>query len=351
MAQKGSQRRREWFMNFSHKISGQEYNFLKENKYLGSRIGMLCVSGSYGYGTNVESSDIDLRGFALPTEHNILLGKDFGQVEDRGTDTVIYSFDKLLHLLSGCNPNVIELLGLPEENYIVCNFVGQTLRNNSKMFLSKLAINTFGGYANQQLRRIENRSAKKVTQEDFEKYMLQTIKHTEFEYKNKYGVELVDKIKIYIDKTDKPELDVELFLDFDLRHMSLRDVTAFISDMQNIVRMYNKTGGRNRNALLHEKLGKHMMHLVRLYYTCFDILEKGEIVTFRSVEHNLLMDLRNGVYLDGDMPKPEFTELLNSLEKRLEYDKENTDLPDKPDMNKIDDLKYFIYKQIVENNR
>ena len=334
-------------MDFNNIIRGSEYNFLNTNARLGKNISMLCVSGSYGYGTNVSTSDIDLRGFALPTERDILLGEDFGQVENRGTDTVIYSFDKILHLLAGCNPNVIELLGLPANNYIVCNKVALNMIENSEMFLSKLAVNTFGGYANQQLRRIENRSAKKVTQEDFEKYMLQTIKHTEFEYKNKYGVELVDKIKLYIDKSNKQDLDVELFLDLDLRHIPLRDLTDLISDMQNIIRMYNKTGGRNQNALLHDKLGKHMMHLVRLYYTCFDILEQHKIITYRAVEHNLLMDLRNGVYLKDNKPTLEFSELLNQLERRLEYDKNNTDLPDKPNMQRIKDFRYYVYKQII----
>lgn len=348
MAQKDLQRRWEWFMNFMDKISGQEYNFLRENKHLGDRIGMLCVSGSYGYGTNIDGSDLDLRGFALPTERDIILGNDFGQVEDRATDTVIYSFDKIVHLLSECNPNVIELLGLPPANYLICNKIGMMLNAHSSMFLSKLAVNTFGGYANQQLRRIQNKSAKKITQEDFENYIFQTIRHSEFNYKEKYGIDLVNKIKVYIDKSKKENLDVELFLDFDIEHMPLRDVTSFVSDMNNIIKMYNKTGGRNNNAILHDKLGKHMMHLVRLYYTCFDILEKGKIITYRP-EREELLKIRNGLYLDGDTPKPEFTEFVNKLEARLTYAKENTDLPDKPDMNKINDFKYSVYKQIIND--
>ena len=70
--------------------------------------------------------------------------------------------------------------------------------------------------------------------------------------------------------------------------------------MNAIVKAYGKIGRRNEKAIAHDKLGKHMMHLVRLYYMCFDILEKGEINTYREVEHNLLMEIRNGKYLNGN---------------------------------------------------
>ena len=308
---------------------------------------MLCVSGSYGYGTNVETSDIDLRGFALPEKYDIMLNRDFEQVTNTATDTVIYSFAKILHLLRGCNPNIIDLLGLKPENYIKLDETAKRLIQYRGMFLSKVAVSTFGGYANQQLRRIVNKSSKQVTQTDTENFILQTIRHTENEYRSKYGDAAVDAIRLYVDKATTEGLDSEIYLDFAVKHIPLRDFNAFISDMNNVIRMYNKTGGRNSNAMKHDKLGKHMMHLVRLYYTCFDILEQHKIITYRAVEHNLLMDLRNGVYLKDNKPTPEFSELLNQLERRLEYDKNNTDLPDKPNMQRIKDFRYYVYKQII----
>jgi hypothetical protein len=36
---------------------------------------------------------------------------------------------------------------------------------------------------------------------------------------------------------------------------------------------YTGIGRRNRYAAAHNKLGKHMAHLIRLYYMCFDILK------------------------------------------------------------------------------
>ena len=63
-----------------------------------------------------------------------------------------------------------------------------------------------------------------------------------------------------------------------------------------------------------------MMHLIRLYMMCLDILENKEIVTFRSKEHDLLMSIRNGKYLDVNrQPIPEFFEMVDEYEKKMQY--------------------------------
>ncbi len=80
------------------------------------------------------------------------------------------------------------------------------------------------------------------------------------------------------------------------KHYPLRDYAGMWNEMNNIVKAYSKFGKRNKNAIKRDKLSKHMMHLVRLYLMCFDILENGEINTYRYKEHDFLMDIRNGAY-------------------------------------------------------
>ena len=133
-----------------------EYSFLKNDPYLGKNIIFLTYGGSYAYGTNMEGSDIDLRGCALNSKADLLGIDDFEQVVDTETDTTVYSFNKLLTLLINCNPNTIELLGCKPDHYLVLTPIGRQLLERRKLFLSRRAISSFGGYAGQQLRRLEN---------------------------------------------------------------------------------------------------------------------------------------------------------------------------------------------------
>lgn len=46
-------------------IASGEYEFLKSNEHLGNRIIMLGLGGSHAYGTNIETSGLDVRCCAL----------------------------------------------------------------------------------------------------------------------------------------------------------------------------------------------------------------------------------------------------------------------------------------------
>lgn len=259
------------------KLKTSEYDFLRNNKHLGSNIILLGLGGSYSYGMNIEGkSDIDIRGVALNSKEEILLLQNFGQIVDENTDTTIYSFNKMVNLLCKANPNVMEQLGLNTEHYLYIHPIGQVLLNNSKLFLSKRAVYSFAGYAKEQLKKLDNKSSR-----------------------------------------------------------------SFGED-------YTGIGRRNRYAAAHNKLGKYMAHLIRLYYMCFDILENQKIITYREKEHDLLMNIRNGEYLDkNQQPISSFYDLLSELEKRLEYDEKNTSLPETPDYQRINEFRMFVNEKIV----
>lgn len=325
--------------NIEDKLQMSEYDFLRTNVNLGKNIFLLGYGGSHAYGTNNENSDIDIRGIATNSKRNILTGRDFEQVVDVDTDTTIYSFDKIIQLLCSCNPNTIEILGLKPEHYIHLSPVGELLLKNRHLFLSKRAIHSFGGYANAQLRRLENKSARLVSQSQMEQHILKSIEHASVDFKNRYLEMPDDSIKLYIDKSPREDYDTEIFCDINIKHYPLRDQKGMLNDMATIIRQYAKMGKRNSKAIEHNKLGKHMMHLIRLYLMAFDILENGEIVTYREKEHDFLMDIRNGKYLDDNrQPIPEFYEIVDEYENKLDKLKDTTDLPDTPDMDKVMDL-------------
>ena len=47
-----------------------EYKTLREK--LGDRLCFICFGGSYAYGTNIETSDIDIRGVCLPNTDEVI---------------------------------------------------------------------------------------------------------------------------------------------------------------------------------------------------------------------------------------------------------------------------------------
>lgn len=312
-----------------------EYSFLRE-KPLGNNVILLGFGGSYAYGTNVESSDLDVRGIATHSPADILTRKGFDQVENSETDTVVYSLEKMISLLSNCNPNTIEILGLEPWQYLYISDIGKELVENRDMFLSKRAVHSFGGYANSQLRRLDNKAVRLVNQSEREKHILNSINNARYTFPGRYFYFSDDAINLYVDKAVQDDYDTEIFMDVNLHHYPLRDYKAMWSEMNNIVKDYAKIGKRNKHAIEHNKLGKHMMHLVRLYLMCIDILESGQIITFREKDHDFLMDIRNGKYLDDNMqPTKEFYEIVDDLENKMEYWKVHTELPDKPDYERI----------------
>ena len=334
---------------FEKVYGSEEYKFLWTEPRLGDNIILLGLGGSHAYGTNVPTSDLDIRGIALNSKEDILTNDNFEQFTNEETDTTIYAFNKMITLLSNVNPNTIEMLGLKPDQYIKVSSVGRDLLNNRKMFLSKKCIHSFGGYANQQLYRLNQKSKHIMAQSELETHILKTLEFMSTDFNKHYSELPDDSLKLYIDKAVQEDFDTEIFMDVNLHHYPLRDYCSLWNDLKNVTTQYKKIGKRNEHALEHGKIAKHMMHLVRLYLMVFDILEKEEIITYREEEHDFLMSIRNGKFLtEDDQPTAEFFEIINDFEKRLEYDKQNTSLPDKPDYKRIKEFQMDVNEQVVK---
>ena len=329
-----------------------QYDFLRTNQHLGNNIILLGFGGSIAYGTNTKDSDVDIRGIALNSKCDLLgVGSGFEQVISNETDTVIYSFTKIVKLLTSMNPNTCEILGLRPEHYLYLSPIGQELLDNKKLFLSKRAKYSFGGYAFAQLRRLDNKAARTIEQAEREQHILNSITAATYVWPDKYGCfKTGEGIKLYLDDSEQEGMDKEIFMDIHLTGYPLRDYKAMWADMKNIVSDYDKIGHRNQNAIERGKLGKHMMHLVRLYLMCIDIFEKEEINTYRENDIPFLMDIRNGKFLDSaSQPLAEFYEMVNDYEKRLEYAVENTSLPVKPNTKAINEFLMSVNERVVKD--
>lgn len=98
--------------------------WLKENTIL------LTKHGSHAYGLNTLTSDLDIKGIAIPPREYFLgFLHRFEQAESKNPDLVIYDIRKFCTLASDCNPNIIEVLYTDEEDIIQCNDIGDALRH------------------------------------------------------------------------------------------------------------------------------------------------------------------------------------------------------------------------------
>lgn len=327
-----------------------EYGFIKTNEHLGKYVILLGLAGSHSYGTDIAASDTDIRGITLNRKSDLIGLTRFEQYVDGHTDTVIYAFNKIVTLLLSCNPNTIELLGLKPEHYLYLNDTGRMLLDNRKLFLSKRAVNSFGGYADAQLRRLQNALARDTfPQSEKERHIFNSVKNAMHGFNHVFNKFENGSLEIYIDKAVNPELETEIFVNADMTHYPLRDYCAMWHTMANIVRDYDKIGKRNKKKDdLH--LNKHAMHLIRLFMMALDILEKGEINTYREKEHDLLMDIRLGKFQkkDGTFHGC-FYDLLADFEKKLHYAAEHTDLPEEPDREKVQELVMAINERVVRD--
>lgn len=326
-----------------------EYSFLYTNPHLQNKLIFLTLGGSYAYGTNVETSDVDIRGCALNSKTDILGMSSFEQVVNNETDTTIYSFNKLVQLLMSCNPNTIEMLGCKPEHYFCMSEVGKQMIANRHMFLSQRAAASFGGYATAQLRRLENAIARDaLPQSRREEHMKNSMMNSMEAFERKYTSFPTGSIQLYTDVSEKEELDREVFADITLRHFPCREFHSMINDMTNVIGTYEKLNKRN-NKKDNAHLNKHAMHLIRLYLMCIDILEKEEIVTYREAERDYLLEIRNGKYMNEDGTyKSEFFDMVNYYEERLIYAKENTSLPKVPDYHLVEDFVMSVNSVAIE---
>lgn len=326
-------------------LETKEYEFLKTNPHLGRNIVFLTYGGSHSYGTNVEGSDVDIRGCAVNSKSDILGLTNFEQVTETQTDTTVYAFNKLISLLVSCNPNTIEMLGCKPEHYMLMTPIGQSMIDNRKMFLSKRAVYSFGGYATQQLRRLENALARDAyPPEAKERHIMGSCVNASYSFLERYKNYSPEQVQLSIGDVDgAPQIVADVHMD----KFPLRSFIGIMNELTEVAKNYDKLNHRNQKKD-DAHLNKHAMHLVRLYLMCLDILEEEEIITYREKDHDLLMSIRSGGYQNNDHTfRPEFFEMITDLEKKLEYAKQNTSLPDHPNMKWVEEFVMAVNERVV----
>jgi len=325
-------------------FNSEKYKFLWDNDKLNNNIILLTLGGSHAYGLNGINSDLDIRGITLNTPKEILTmnPRDKPYI-DNNTDTVIYTLVQIIDLLSKCNPNTIEILGCKDEHYFILSEEGKLIKDNIEVFLSKKVIDSFYGYSVGQLRRLQNALARdSYPQKEKEQHIMNSIKRQLIHFQNHYTKFDKSCIEIYLDKSDRENFEEEIFLDINLKHYSLRDFKNIMSEMTNVVRDYGKLNNRNKKKD-DEHLFKHALTLIRLLIMGIEILETKKVNTYREKERDMLLDIKY-----GKITFDQIFMIVDEYENKFDLASKNTELPDKPDWDKINELTIEINRKVIK---
>jgi hypothetical protein len=280
---------------------------------------------------------------------------------------VIYELKKIIQLLSGANPNVLELLWLNE--YPVLTPVGQHLINHRQIFFTKKVKHTYSGYAFAQIKKMEthrkwllNPPQKKPIPSDFD---IEEAPLTKDEV-NAFLEYLYHLIRGKIEFLEEAEQLYKLLtadIDFKgvLKQYSLPDETLeytqeLTNSRKDFIRLLKKSQTyqialrewkaylswqQNRNparAEMERKSGfdlKHGMHCIRLLRSGLEILRTGEVIVDRKVAGDA-EDLK--AILKGDYSYEQVMKMAENLVAEMEKVDEDSSLPDKPNLEHINEL-------------
>lgn len=122
-------------------------------------------AGSKAYGTNIATSDTDIRGIFVAQPEAVRT--PWGHIEqispNTGDDIVLYELNKYMRLALQCNPNIIETMWIDEGDIIQVTPEYQLLRSHAPELLNISIADTTMGYALSQLHRIKGHN-KWITQ-------------------------------------------------------------------------------------------------------------------------------------------------------------------------------------------
>ncbi|MDC7248572.1 MAG: nucleotidyltransferase domain-containing protein [Sphaerochaetaceae bacterium] len=363
-----------------------------------------AISGSQAYGTALPTSDTDIRGiFIMPTTDVLKANPTtdgnypyIPQVNDETNDVTFYEIGRFIELLEKGNPNILELLNVPEDCIVYKSPLFDKYFSDKDKYITKKLKYTFAGYAATQIgkargmnKKIHNPQPKvRKTIEDFcyviEGAQTRPLKEVigESLLKNCGITKLpqgrglfalhtdpMEKFQFRgIVKENKESVTNEVRLSsipkeyFDFYHPTLEGVQimdeighwnpkprAFLFNIyfdqdgysvhckqhKEYWEWVDKRNPQRYKDNMKGEVGydhKNMMHCVRLVEVAEDIINKGEIVVRRPNRHYLL-SIRNGEH--------KYEDLLAYVENKVEglddlFD--NSNLPDEVDREQTREL-------------
>ena len=341
------------------------------------------VVGSWAYGTNLPTSDVDYGGIFVPPIEYYFGMKTFDLLnEQKEDDKNYYSLRKYAHLACANNPNVMELLFVDKSDILYEDPAIQRIKDNRHVFLSQRCMNTYCGYASAQLYRIKNHR-KWLTQElkamDVLMPAVYASKINSEWTQWRFGANLVKRINMELDKPSyiPPGLDLDQVRwvwnatgsiqesvwtqEWKDRLLNGLAGTGLLQPMDTEERFYHRRGDgslvfdeykykeekkyrgqyttwmaerdpkRHQLELDYGYDTKHGGHLVRLLRTGYEILTTGQLQVKRPDAAELLA-IRNGAW--------SYEQIIAYADEMLDKVKniKNFAVPEQPDVKLIDQM-------------
>lgn len=360
-----------------------------------------CISGSHAYGTNIETSDIDIRGiFVLPSSEYIGLKTPVEQASDSKSDIVYYNVKRLFELLNSANPTLIELLFMPQECIRIKDPILEPLFENRHLFVTKKTYFSYGAYSLAQIKkakgqnkRVHNPKPKqRPSREDF-CYVIGEDKYRDgwdnFTYGNDMKefpfrpVPLKDISKNYremdLSKCHVAAME-QMSNAYRLYYYGDKAKGVFRGDSEVLVcesipkedewekfiglLIYNEESykkevkeweqywewknNRNEHRWTDQEKGdldfdgKNMMHCIRLLWSAENIAINGEpMVRFNGDKLDTLIKIRS-----GEMTYEQIISLANSISDNMKEKFDKSNLPENVDPQKSNEIYQLIQKKL-----
>ena len=333
------------------------------------------ITGSQAYGTNISTSDTDIKGiYILPKEKFYSLDYT-AQVSDARNDITYYEVGRFVELIAKSNPNMLEMLAMPEE----CIQSQHSIYNHFTLeaVLSKQCRFTFAGYAMAQIKKAHGLNKKIVNPMPEERksildfcYVIRkqgSISLKKWLKKKNYLQENCGLIKVgnmrgvyalFYDKNGKLGYN-GVMAKSTANQVSLSSIPK--KEKRAAILSFNKDGystyckrykeyfdwvekrnpARYENTIQHGKNydAKNMMHTFRLLDMAYEIATE-KTIHVRRPNRAFLLKIRSGAF--------EYDELVKMAQQRLkEVDAafEKSTLPEKPNRVLLNEVLVKVRKE------
>jgi len=294
--------------------------------------------GSHLYGTNTKDSDQDFSGiFIAPIDYyfgmkdvkeidfSIASKHENGKNDKNAIDRKFYELKRFIKLAADNNPAIIEQLFVPLEILINSTFRGLAILNHKEIFLHKGLYQRFLGYAYSQKKKMI------VKLDNHDKY-----EHVKKVLEEANPTDTLHHVKNILGKY------------FDKEHMAVGDIKIPLGVLNKkalsiINKRFSNMSHRKELIRKHGFDTKFGSHLIRLTLEGIELLETGNLV-FPLKENKLIIDIKNGKY---DLKV--LLELFDELENRIKKAKDNSELPKKPDFDRINNLSIDLISSFFDN--